>query len=273
MSAFQKALPFALASLTLASLALLAPACDPEHIDKSAPVAANNLVTPASLGITGEWTEEAPGLWMQEDSEGNQQFLGIGAPGQNHAIASLEAAKTELVDALNAHESEGTHAQLEQLDSLITDLHFSEMPPTGLPDLRCTPTVNATADAAPSSCGVTAKSNAFFSHCSNTGTVRTYAQAICGYESKNHTCGPKPGTSTSCASQVSITGPAPCRSYTYAQISAPNVSLYVWDENFQRGTCTSPPPPLQGECNPDTCGPGKGCQCGDICRPVNQLCP
>jgi hypothetical protein len=273
MYTFSKLLPRALASFALTSLALLAPACDPELTSESAPVEANDedLVTPASLGLGDNWEEEAPGLWTHEDANGNLQTLGIGEAGQDHAIASLEAAEADLLAVLEARENEETRAQLEQLDALITELRSSEMPTSEAPDFRCNPAIVTTADAAPSPCGVTAKATASYSHCSKTGTVWTYAQVACGYDSKTHSCGPKSGTSVSCTSQVSIIGPVPCRSYAYAKISAPNVYVYIWDENFQRGACSSPP--QYGLCEPSTCAPNQDCHCGDACRPINSICP
>ncbi len=252
---------YALALTTSAAL----PGCD----DPQPEIDASDSVTPAELDMGLGWEEKSHGLWTRVDANGTQQYIGIGEAGQQHAIISLEAAESELLAVLEAEESEETRAQLEELDALITELRASEVPTTTEPDLRCTPpTVGGTVDAYPSSCGVSAKATASYSHCANTGTIRTYAQATCGYEAVTHSCGPKAGTSTSCTSQVSLIGPAPCRSYTYAQISAPNVYVYIWDENLQRGSC-SPPPPLCG----GSCAPGKDCHCGDICRPINTLCP
>ena len=128
-------------------------------------------------------------------------------------------------------------------------------------------------DAYPSYCGVSANASAFYSHCSNWGTVRSYAQATCGYESKSHTCGPKTGSPVSCGSTVSIVGPGPCKSFASAQINAPGIFVFVKDENYQRGSCSNSGgvPPGGDLCG--ACSSGKDCHCGDICRPINTICP
>lgn len=251
------------------SLCLLATftlgACDgPAPAADDAPI-----VTPSGLGLEGEWTEVDDGLWVR-DIAGEPTYVGIGEAGQQHAIASLERAEEDLQRALVADEREETRAQLEDLDALLTDLRASETAPDGEPTLRCNPVVTAAPDAYPSTCGVSAKATASYSHCVYSGTVRSYAQVTCGAETKTHQCGPKSGKAVSCSATASIVGAAPCKSYAYAQITAPGVNVYVWDENLVRGTCTPPPPPPP-ECD---CPLGKSCHCGDgICRADNTYCP
>lgn len=226
-----------------------------------------STITPVELGLGDDWTEVEAGLWAH-DVAGERMFVGIGEAGQQHALAGLERAEEDLQRALVADEREETRAQLEQLDAIITDLRATDTTPNGDPTLRCTPTVGASADAYPSLCGVSAKASASYSHCASSGSVRSYAQVTCGYETKTHQCGYKSGTTVSCAATASIVGASPCKSYSYAQISAPNVHVYVWDENVVRGTCTPPPPP---QCD---CPSGKSCHCGDgICRLDNSYCP
>lgn len=231
------------------------------------------IVTPAGLGLGDGWTELEPGLWTRNGTDGGKEFVGIGEPGRQHALASLEAVEDGLRQILLLEEREETRAQLKELDALIAELSATEIPlPADDLELRCSPAVTAAPDAYSTPCGVAATSTASWSHCSHTGTVRAYAQAGCGSEIKTHQCGPKTNNPASCTAQMSITGPAPCRSYAYAQINAPDVYVFVWDENLQRGTCSAPPPPPpEPSCGP--CSYGKSCHCGDICRPINTYCP
>lgn len=254
---------YAMSVCLLATFAL--GACDePVAAVDEAPV-----VTPAELGLGTDWTEVEAGLWTRPDAHGEPTFVGIGEAGQLHALASLERAEEELQRALLTDEREETRAQLEQLDALITDLRTTDITPDGDPTLRCAPpAVALAADAYSSSCGVSAKASALYSHCTNSGRIISYAQVTCGAETKTHQCGYKYGKAVSCAASASIVGPAPCNSYAFAEISAPSVYAYVWDENFVRGTCSSPPPPPS--CN---CPQGKHCPCGDgVCQANNTQC-
>jgi hypothetical protein len=261
-----------ISTLALASAVLL-PACGEALQPPDAAEETEPTVTPAELGLGNDWRPVEPGLWARNDREGDPQFVGIGDAGRLHAIASLEVAEEELQSAAEASESEEARAQLAELDELITELRMSEIAAPADPELRCTPTVSASVDASPSSCGVTAKATASYSQCSSLGTVKTYAQATCGVETKTHVCGPKQANPSFCNSQVSIVGPSPCKSFAYTHISAPSVYVYIWDENLQRGSCSGPGPgPGTGDkCG--TCGPNQDCHCGDVCRNIGTSCP
>lgn len=263
-----------ISSLTLAA-ALALPACSDERAsDHPALETSETVLTPAELGMGDDWIELETGLWTRADEEGEQQFIGIGEPGREYAIASLEGVVSDLETMLAAADSEDTRQQIAELDTYITELRVSETP--SLPEVaqRCSPTLSASVDAYPSSCGVSATASASYSHCSNWGTVRTVAQASCGYESKSSTCGPKTGSPAACSSTVSIVGPTPCKSYASAQINANGVYVFQWDENYLRGPCSGGGTTSAGTgplCGP--CSSGKDCHCGDTCRPVGSICP
>ena len=267
--------PFTLTlTLTLAS-ALALPACDDAPaLDQPAAEASESVITPAELGMGPGWSEVEPGIWTRVDAEGEAHSVGIGEAGRLHAIASLEDVEADLEALLAVEEREETRLQLEELDAYITELRASEAPMPPEASFRCSPTLSASVDAYPSACGLSATASASYSHCSNWGTVRTYAQASCGYESKSHTCGPKTGSPVSCSSMVSIVGAGPCKSYASAQINAAGVYIFVKDENFQRGACSgggnSGGP--GGMCG-GSCSAGTDCHCGDVCRPINSICP
>ena len=254
--------------------ALTLGACDePGASESFAPIGINDkpVVTPAELGLGNDWTEKEAGLWTHPGAGGELEFVGIGEDGQLHALAALEAAEADLKQILVAEDRDETRTQLEELDVIITELRTSEASATTEPALRCVPSVSASADAYPSTCGVSAKASASYSHCVTSGRVLTYAQVTCGYEAKTHQCGYKYGASASCTASTSIVGASPCKSFSYAEISAPNVYVYVWDDNLVRGACSSPPPP------PPVCGScqaGKSCHCGEnVCLPNNTICP
>lgn len=261
-------------TLALTSAAVLSACGDDQAFDEPTSAASEDLTTPFALGLGDDWRELEKGLWTRANAEGEQQFAGIGEAGRQHAIDSLEEVEEGLKDMLASEERDETRQQLEELNVYITELRASEVPMTAEVSPRCTLTLSATVDAYPSSCGVSAKTSVSYSNCSNWGTVRSYAQASCGYETKSHSCGPKTGSPVACVvSTVSITGPGPCRSYGSVQINAPGVYVYVWDENFQRGECSSPGGTAStgGMCGP--CSAGMNCNCGDICRPANLACP
>lgn len=261
-------------TLALTSAAALCACSDDQAFDEPAPQASDAVITPASLGMGDNWQELEPGLWTRGDAEGEQQFAGIGEAGRLHAIASLEQVEEGLQEILASEERVETRQQLEDLNVYITELRTSEAPMAAEVSPRCTPTLSATVDASPSTCGVSANAKASYSHCSNSGTVRSYASATCGYEAKSHSCGPKPGSPVSCSSTASIIGPGPCKSYASAQINAPGVYVYVWDENLTRGACSGPGGTASmGDLCGGPCSPGKDCHCGDICRAVNTICP
>lgn len=254
------------------ALALGLAACDDDEVvDVPTQEASEAAITPAGLGMGDDWIEVEPGLWTRADVEGNQQFVGLGELGRLHAITSLEEVGAELEQLLAVEEREEVRRQLEELDAYITELRVSEPPPPAEVSPRCAPSLSTSVDAYPSSCGVSAKASASYSHCSNWGTVRTFAQATCGYETKSHTCGPKNGSPVSCSSNVSIVGQGPCKSYASAQINAPSVYIFQYDENFQRGACSDPGGTTGGLCG--TCPAGKDCHCGDVCRAVGTICP
>lgn len=266
--------PFTL-TLTLAS-ALALPACDDDQsFNQPAAEASESVITPAELGMGGGWREVEPGIWTHIDAEGEEHSVGIGEAGRLHAIASLEEVEDDLKAILEVEEREETRLQLEELDAYITELRASEAPMLPEVSVRCSPTMSASVNAYPSSCGVSAEASSSYSNCSGWGTVRAYALATCGYESKSHTCGPKTGSPVSCSSMVSIVGPGPCKSYASAQINAAGVYVFVKDENFQRGTCSGGnsggPGGPGGMCGP--CSIGKDCHCGDVCRPIDSICP
>lgn len=200
-------------------------------------------LTPAEMGFGDDWFPVEPGLWSRANEHGEQEFMGIGEAGKLHAIASLESAQDDLKAALAAEDREDTRFNLAELDALIDELRISSEPlaPEGV-EPRCSATISLGADAYPISCGVGAKAWASFSHCSYVGKVQTYTQSTCGYETKIHQCGPKSGTSVSCNSQITITGPSPCKSLAWAEVYGPTGRVYVWDENTQRGSCSPPPP-------------------------------
>lgn len=217
--------------------------CDEDIADGQAhEVASEGRITPASLGLGDDWFALEPGLWTRSDAAGEQEFVGIGEAGKLHAIASLEEAEADLRRSFTGEASEETQSQLLELGGIITELRSSQEPaPESDVQLRCSSSVSAFADAYPIACGVGAKASASYSGCGYLGTVRTYAQAGCGYENKTHQCGPKTGNPVSCLSTTTSTGPAPCSSYAYAEITAPNANLYVWDQNTTRGACQPPP--------------------------------
>lgn len=216
-------------------------ACDDVPIDPA--TGDDPVATPESLGLGDDWTELEPGLWARTDGDGEQNFLGLGEVGRLHVLAGLEIVEDDLLRDLAARDSDETQARLAELDQLIGDLRTSS--PPLLPDeveLRCSPTIKVSVDAYPVACGVAAKASDSYSHCSYSGTVWSYAQASCGYNTVTHQCGPKSGQSVACNSQISITGPSACKSKAFAQIVAPGVDIYVWDENTTRGACGSLPP-------------------------------
>lgn len=266
---------FATISCITLAAALALPACsDDQAPDNSAVETSDSVVTPAELGMGDDWIKLEAGLWTRADDEGEQQFIGIGEPGRAYAIASLEEVVADLETMLAAADSEDTRQQIAEFDAYITELRVSEVPSVPEVAPRCPPSLSVIIDAYPSYCGVSAKASASYSHCSNWGTVRTIAQASCGYESKSSTCGPKNGSPVSCSSTVSITGPTPCKSYASAQINANGVYVFQVDENYLRGSCSDSGGTSVGSglsCGP--CSSGKDCHCGDTCQPVGSICP
>ncbi|MEZ4447869.1 MAG: hypothetical protein R3B09_00230 [Nannocystaceae bacterium] len=86
--------PIASTLLTALSVAML-PACEVPHtVDDTMEVMRE--ITPTELGLGDGWSEVEPGLWTRPDEDGGQQFAGIGEPGRQHAIASLEVVEDEL---------------------------------------------------------------------------------------------------------------------------------------------------------------------------------
>jgi hypothetical protein len=259
-------------TLTLTISALALSACEDDQIfNQSAAELSESVITPAELGMGDDWTEVEPGIWTRVDTDGEEHSLGIGEAGRLHSIASLESVEADLKAMLAIEDREETRLEIEEIDALITDLRVSEASTTPEGSFRCSPSLSASAEAKPSQCGATAKAFAYYSGC-NWGTVRTYAQAACGYESKSHSCGPKTGNPVSCSSMVSITGPNPCSSYGWAQINAPGVYVFVEQKNYQRGTC----PGDNNSGGLGMCGPctiGKDCHCGDVCRTIGISCP
>ena len=240
MYTFSNILPRALASFALTSLALLAPACDPELTGESAPVEANadDLVTPASLGLGDRWVYLEDGLWTRSDDIGEQEYAAIGEAGMPHAIASLKEVELELEQALAARPSDETRDQLVELREYITGLQTS---PWTLPadeiSPRCTVTITAAGSAQPIACGASASASASYTNTCDAAhkTISTYAIAHCNGEAKTHSCG-RTGNPVSCSSSAAITGAASCYSKAYFQI--PNAA--VWKNNYLRGACGGP---------------------------------
>lgn len=235
-------------SMTMLSIgALTIGACDEETMQNEGftqvEASDESVVTPAQFGLGDGWSEVEPGLWALDDENGDRKFLGIGEAGKAHAIASLAELRTELELSLAEQDSDDTREQLGELEGVIAGVRegrasAEEEEPT----LRCSFSVEAFVDARPIACGVSALATASFAHpCGTTkGTVQTYARASCGYVTKTHQCGPYAADPASCASETSITGPSSCSSYSFAKITAPNVYLYIWDQNNVRGYCGGP---------------------------------
>lgn len=218
------------------------------------------LSTPAELGLGDDWIALEPGLWTRADEDGGQALLGLGEAGKLHAIASLEEVERELRGSSEASSAEA-QARLAELDGILTDLRTSELPePAGEVELRCSPSVSASADAYPIACGVAAKASGSYSGCSYTGTVRTYAHVKCGYVTDTTTCGPKSGNPVSCSSTKTMTGSSSCYSYAYVEVKAPNANVFFMDENYTRGACTPPPPPYEPPYDPP-CNAPPGVYC------------
>ncbi len=231
---------FAIGSLAIGAIG----ACDDETMQDEGltqvEATDDSVATPAELGLGDEWIAVEPGLWTLVDDQGERKFLGIGEAGKAHAIASLAEVKGELELSLAEQDSDNTRQKLGELEGVIAGVRegrasAAEEEPT----LRCSFNVAAFVDAHPIACGAGALATADFAHpCGTTkGTVQTYAQASCGNVTKTHQCGPYAADPASCASSTSITGPSSCSSYSFAKITAPNVYLYIWDQNNVRGTC------------------------------------
>ncbi len=222
--------------------ALLGAACSPDLESQGAMPDVNDevLVTPAELGLGGDWLALEDGLWTRADENGEQEFLGIGEPGTQHAIASLEQVEEELAQALADTQREDTREQLAEIRGVIADLRASPMTlALDSPIPRCTITITGSAFAQPISCGAGANSSALYSNgcdASAVNTIRTYASATCNGETKTHSCGPRTGNSVNCTSGTSIIGPGPCSSYSWTQL--PGFS--IWKHNYLRGSCGGP---------------------------------
>lgn len=220
-------------------------ACDEEtrQDDWLAPTAVSDpsVVTPAALGLGEDWIPAGErGLWMLVDDQGERKFLGIGEAGKAHAIANLAEVEEELAASLAEHDDDHTREQLGGVRSFIAAV--GEEPASDVdetPTLRCSFDVSAFVDAKPVPCGVAGLATASFAHpCGSTkGTVQTFASATCGYSTKTHQCGPVTAGPVACTSSTSITGAGVCSSHAFAKITAPTVSLYVWDDNNIRGAC------------------------------------
>lgn len=224
----------------LTSLVLLAPACDPELPNESAPVEASDadLVTPAQLGLGDGWVYLEDGLWTRSDAIGEQEYAAIGEAGMPHAIASLKEVEVELEQALVARPSDETRGQLVELREYITDLQTSPwtLPPDEISP-RCTVTITGSGSAQPIACGASASASASYTNTCDAAlkTLQTYAIAYCNGEAKTHSCG-RTGNPVSCSSSATITGAASCYSKAWFQI--PNAA--VWKTNYLRGACNGP---------------------------------
>lgn len=252
------------------ALAVVLAGCDEGPPDEGSTAAVYEVeVTPAELGLGDDWTMVDAGLWTRIDESGEEVFLGLGAAGNRHALASLEAVERELVLSAQTEDSELAQTQLAEIQGFIAEVRHAPMvDPSESPMLRCSIALNLAASAYPSTCGVAASSSAYFSNpCSTTvETVKTYAKATCGYSTTTHQCGPLTKNPASCYSSTSIVGAAPCDSYALAQ----GTYYSTWSSNVQRGACSNGPSAT------DNCGPcsaGKDCHCGDTCRLANSVCP
>lgn len=231
---------FAIGAMTIGAIG----ACDEETMQDEGftqvEASDESVFTPAQLGLGDGWNEVEPGLWALDDEHGDRKFLGIGEAGKAHAIASLAEVKEELELSLAEQDSDNAREKLGELEGVIEGVREGRASAVEEePTLRCSFNVAAFVDAYPIACGAGALATANFAHpCGTTkGTVQTYAQASCGNVTKTHQCGPYAADPASCASETSITGPSSCSSYSFAKITAPNVYLYIWDQNNVRGYC------------------------------------
>lgn len=259
---------FALSFLCAAASALTLSACDaPES--GATPESQPTLRTPAELGLGDGWVEQDQGLWSRIGADGVEEFVGVGAPGKLHGLASLYAAEEHLAIAAEAEGSETSQAQLAEIRAIIVDMENAEIvAPSDEASFRCQAQLTHTALAGPASCNaVQANAGVTYNNACNatTETIQTYTYATCGVITTTHSCGPKTGLSVGCGSYSTLSSAtSTCQSYAYA------ASNYysTWKINDIKGYCAPPEP---------TCGPCAGnydCHCGEYegCVPRNQLC-
>lgn len=258
---------FALSFLCVAASALTLSACDaPEG--GATPESQSTLRTPAELGLGDGWVEQDQGLWSRIGADGVEEFVGVGAPGKLHGLASLYAAEEHLAIAAEAEGSETSQAQLAELRAVIVDMENAEIvAPSDETSFRCQAQLTHTALAGPSSCNaVQANAGVTYNNACNatTETIQTYTYATCGVITTTHSCGPKTGLSVGCGSYSTLSSAtSSCQSYAYA------ASNYysTWKINDIKGYCEPEP----------TCGPCPGnydCHCGEWegCVPRTQQC-
>lgn len=260
---------FAASFLCSVASALTLSACDAPN-DGATPESQPTLLTPAQLGLGDGWTEQEQGLWSRIGADGVEEFVGVGAPGKLHGLASLYAAEEQLAIAAEVEgaDKEKTQAQLAEIRALIVDIENTEIVnPTHEQSFRCEAQLTHNASAGPGSCNaVQANASVTYNNYCNTvqESIYTYTSATCGVVTTTHSCGWKTGTNVSCSSSSTLSSATDsCNSYAYA------TSNYysTWKDNTVKGYCE---PPV-------TCGPCPGnydCHCGEWegCIPRNQLC-
>ncbi|MBL9104777.1 MAG: hypothetical protein JNL82_27785 [Myxococcales bacterium] len=222
----------------------------------------SSAASPEALGLGEGWIAVEPGLWALYDDQGDRKLLGIGEAGRVHALASLGEAEAELEQRLAERDSADARESLAELRGLIAAVAAEEAEEAEEPSFRCSFSVQGLADAYPITCGAAAKSSASYAHpCGSTvGTVKTYASASCGYQTKTHQCGPYAADPASCSSTSSITGAGPCSSYSFAQITGSGINVYIWDQNSQRGACGGGTTTTNGPGTNPCPDPDKQCQ-------------
>ncbi len=216
----------------LVSWTFLCGACDQETAPDVAPDAES--VTPAQFGLGDDWVPLEEGLWTRFDAAGEQEFAALGEAGKLHAIASLEQIEMEIARALKgSEEREPLVAIRELISSLQTVQRTEEEDAT---TLRCSSIAIGSAFAQPIPCAVSASASAKYSNnCGSTGTISTYAGAICDNELVVDDSCNRTGKSVSCSSSASLSG-IQCTSYAYMTI--PGASL--WKVNYVKGICGTP---------------------------------
>lgn len=222
--------------LPLAAIVALS-ACDGDYAPAEHPltVGAPEEFTPVELGLGDDWTRVESGLWSRIGAEGDEQFLGIGAAGNRHVRASLEAVEAQLASDADLADSEESRAQLAEIRGFMASLDDSPLiDPTPLAP-RCAVVMNMGTWAAPIACGAQGSASVYYSNgCSSVAeTIKTYTKATCGYTTATNQCGPQTGNPVTCFSYAPMTGTGPCDSYALAQ------STYYasWSVNTQRGAC------------------------------------
>ncbi len=256
-------------AILVTALAAQVAACDEEGAQDLGPTLVEpsdaNAMTPEALGLGPDWIEVEPGLWALYDEAGDRKLLGLGEAGKAHALASLVEVEAELERSLAESDSPELRDSLAELRGFITEVDATVADdPAASPTLRCSFNVSGAADAYPIACGAAATASASYAHpCgAAAGTVKTFASAACGYQTKTHQCGPYAADPAACSSSASITGAGPCNSYSMAQITGSGINVHIWDSNGQRGACggNSTTSNTSNTTNNDSC-PGYNVEC------------